>query len=54
MKIKSVSVDPGLLNQVVTDHARKLGLVLPSEELSFEHIEIDQPRLGLIFKKEVK
>lgn len=53
MKIKGVSVDPSLLNQTVTDHARKLGLLKENEALKFDYIEVTSPiNLGLVFKKD--
>lgn len=52
MKIKGVSVDPTVLSQAVTDHARKLGLIRPNEVLKLDFIEVNDPQLGVIFKKD--
>lgn len=52
MKIKSVSVDTSLLSKMVTEHAQKLGILANNEVLKLDFIEVTDPKIGAIFKKE--
>lgn len=53
MKIKSVTVDPSLVNQTVTDHARRLGMIRSDEVLKLEFFEVEPEgkKTSLTFRK---